>query len=585
MTIFQFCMRERHYTHGLTGFARHYVLPLWPWYLGGLICLAATNVVTLAIPRLAREVVNTLSKDTGSSIPLVIIGLGLLLVVIRVLSRALFFWPGRRVEAEIRSDLFGRILEVPRAMLRRFGQGDLVSRIANDTRYLRVLFAFGLLSLVNVVFLLTMTIISMAEVHESLTLFALIPFLPLLVLVRFLLPAMHAASKRYQEAVGSLTTVMAETFRGLPSVRLHGAHQAFTERIADSNELVFLSSRRMAMLETVVFPMASLMVNVSQAVVLGYGGLEVIAGRLTAGDILLFNVYMAGLAFPLAFMGGILALLERARSAEGRISEILDLPVEDMVSGLVPGPEKSAALALEVQNLSFSFPSGFALADCSFSVSRGGRIGICGPVGSGKSLLLDLVARFEEPPPATIFVLGEDVLGQKVGELRTRVGYALQTARLFSDTVRNNLVFGLEREVTDEEIHGVLHKAAILDEILSFPDGLETVTGEKGMRLSGGQRQRLALARLLLRNPPLLLLDDVFSAVDQSTEARLVDAMFSGTASILVVSHRHAVLERCDEVLLMQDGRILDRGSYEGLAQRHRRLLQTMAREQIHETG
>ncbi|HOG64212.1 MAG TPA: ABC transporter ATP-binding protein, partial [Spirochaetota bacterium] len=348
---------------------------------------------------------------------------------------------------------------------------------------------------------------------------------------------------------------------------------------------VFLSSRRMAMLETVVFPMASLMVNVSQAVVLGYGGLEVIAGRLTAGDILLFNVYMAGLAFPLAFMGGILALLERARSAEGRISEILDLPVEDMVSGLVPGPEKSAALALEVQNLSFSFPSGFALADCSFSVSRGGRIGICGPVGSGKSLLLDLVARFEEPPPATIFVLGEDVLGQKVGELRTRVGYALQTARLFSDTVRNNLVFGLEREVTDEEIHGVLHKAAILDEILSFPDGLETVTGEKGMRLSGGQRQRLALARLLLRNPPLLLLDDVFSAVDQSTEARLVEEMFSGTASILVVSHRHAVLERCDEVLLMQDGRILDRGSYEGLAQRHRRLLQTMAREQIHETG
>lgn len=573
MAILYWMDRQRQ--RGLLAFARRYVLQLWPWYLGGILCLAATNAVTLAIPRFARDVVDALSRggESSSSIPLVIIGLGALLVVIRVLSRILFFWPGRRLEADVRHDMFARILEVPRAVLRRFGQGDLVSRIANDTGYLRVLFAFGLLSLVNVAFLLAMTIVSMATVHEGLTLFSLLPFIPLLFLVRFLLPAMHAASRRYQESVGHLTTVMSETFRGLSSVRLHGATSAFLGRISGSNETVFQSSRRLAMLETVVFPMAGLMVNVSQAVVLGYGGLEVIAGRLTAGDIMVFNVYMAGLAFPLAFMGAVLALVERARSAEDRISEILELPVE---SGPVSLPEQfrtDETPLLEVRDLSFSWPQGFSLSGCSCTLPEKGRIGICGPVGSGKSLLFDLIMRFEQPPPGSVYVRGQDVLGMPVAELRRTVGYALQSARLLSDSIRNNLVFGLGRTVSDEELYEVLDQAALAREVRKFPDGLDTVTGEKGMRLSGGQRQRLALARLFLRRSSILLLDDILSAVDQSTESRLVDVLFNGSAAIMVASHRHAVLERCDEVLLMQDGKILDRGPYDSLAARHRRFL------------
>jgi ATP-binding cassette subfamily B protein len=393
---------------------------------------------------------------------------------------------------------------------------------------------------------------------------------------------MHTASRRYQEAMGSLTTVMSEAFRGLSSVRLHAAAPAFLERIEGVNGSVFQASRRLALLETVVFPMARFMVNVAQAIVLGYGGLEVIAGRLTAGDIMVFNVYMAGLAFPLAFMGAVLALIERARSAEGRISEILDLPTEDAQSFSIPLVED--APVLEVRDLSFGYDAGFSLTDCSFTLPDQGSLGICGPVGCGKSLLFDLILRFEQSPPGSIFLKGVDILSLPVRELRGQIGCALQTARLLSDTIRANLRFGLEREVTDDELFHALARAALADDVRAFPAGLDTLTGEKGMRLSGGQRQRLALARLFLRQQSILLLDDVLSAVDQTTEARLVDEIFSASSAVIVVSHRHAALERCDEVLLLQEGKIIDRGSYQALVVRHRKLLVSMEKDKADES-
>ena len=582
-------MTDERRLRGLAGFARYYVLPLWRWYLGGTLFLALTNVIVLVLPALARDVVNAFSsagKDAVASLPLVVIALGVLLVVVRVLSRIFFFWPGRRIEAEARHDIFDRILRASRRSLSRYGQGDLVSRIANDTGYLRVFFAFGMLALVNVIFLLTMTIVAMSALDATLTALALVPFVPLFVATRYLLPAMHRASLRQQEAVGALSSAMSETFRGLSSVRLHAATPAFSRRIAAENEKVFTSSRRLALLETTVFPLAGFMVNVSQAIVLAYGGAEVIAGRLSAGDIMVFNVYMTSLAFPLAFSGALLAILERSRSAHGRIAEILALPAQG-ASGIVAAAGNSAEPGgatredgggnpplLEVRALSHSFTKeadAFTFADVTFSVDTGRRIGVTGPVGCGKSLLFDLILRFEEPEPGRIFFAGRDVREWEPALLRSEICCALQTARLLSDTIRGNLRFGLARPVDDDELMAALERACLADEIRSLPDGLGTVTGEKGLRLSGGQRQRLALARIFLRRPRLVLLDDVLSAVDQKTERHLVANLFAGETPVVVSSHRTSVLEACDEVLLFAEGRIADRGRYAELAARHRR--------------
>ncbi|MDR2734973.1 MAG: ABC transporter ATP-binding protein/permease [Spirochaetota bacterium] len=585
----------------LADFARKYVFPLWFWYLGGAVFLTITNAIVLLLPRLARDLVNALT-DTApdvpevfaavgeivpalsepgvsgalaqgwTSIPLAIIALGCLLIVARVLSRILFFWPGRRVEAEARLDLFGRIMRAPREILYRFGQGDLVSRIANDTGYLRILFAFGMLSVANVILLLAMTIGAMLSFHAGLTLCALLPFIPIVFLIRALLPKIHAASMQNQTAIGSLSAVMTESFRGIASIRLHTARAAFLERIDDANEEVYRSFRRLALLQTIVIPLAGISVRIAQTIVLAYGGAEVIAGRLQAGDIMVFNVYMASLAVPLAFGGGIIALIERARSAHARIADIFAFPEETGCRGAEQrGTQSSAPQILTVSSLSREFRSektNFKIDDVSFSVAEQTVLGIAGAIGSGKSLLFDLITRFEEPPEGSIFFQGRDVLAWEPAHLRRKIGYALQTARFFSDSIRANMVFGLEKAFSDEEIYHALYRAAIADEVRGFTDGLDTITGEKGMRLSGGQRQRLALARLFLREPELLLLDDIFSAVDQKTEKRLIDAVLALRKTIIVASHRPSVLGNCDEVLLFSGGRILDRGSYAELEAR-----------------
>ena len=594
--------RERR-AKSLRDFARHYVYPLWRWYLCGAVFLALTNAVVLLLPRLARDLVNAFSDgipESGSGIPFAIMALGGCLIVVRVFSRILIFWPGRRVEAETRQDLFSKIMRAPRAFLYRFGQGDLVSRIANDTGYLRILFAFGMLSIINVSFLLTMTVGAMLTFHAGLTLAALIPFVPLLFFIRCLLPAMHAASMHNQKAMGTLSAVMTEAFRGISSIRLHTAGGAFMERIDKANEDVYESSRRLALLQTTVIPVSGLMVNVAQAIVLLYGGAQVIAGHLQAGDIMVFNVYMASLAFPLAFSGGLLAMIERARSAHARIADVFDFPREEALAARVQPAEAPAGTPLlMLSSLSKDFKSEkahFKIDDVSFSLSAGAVLGVCGPVGSGKSLLFDLILRFEEPPPGSVFFRGRDVLDWEPTVLRTHIACALQSARLLSDSIRTNLAFGLEREITDEEIYHALERACIADEVRNFPEGLDTMTGEKGMRLSGGQRQRLALARLFLRQSELYLLDDVFSAVDQKTEQSLIRALLHGweprrASSIadrmsngdgraaLIISHRHSVLEHCDEILLISAGRLLDRGPYAELAGRHPNFLQTLERE------
>jgi ATP-binding cassette subfamily B protein len=228
---------------------------------------------------------------------------------------------------------------------------------------------------------------------------------------------------------------------------------------------------------------------------------------------------------------------------------------------------------VEVTGLKWAYEGkegkGFGLEGVSFTVKKGGRLGITGPIGSGKTTLFNLLVRLQEPPAGTVRVEGRDALELEPRELRRRAGYALQTVHLYSATVRENLAFGLEPEPEMAALEKAAADAEILEEIKRMPEGWETPIGEKGVRLSGGQKQRLALARLLLRDAPLLLLDDAMSAVDQATEQRLLDKLFSLDSALIVASHRAAALRRCDEVLLMSGGRVVDRGPFPELAKRH----------------
>jgi len=569
---------------GFGAFTRRFVLPLWPWYLSGTVLLAAINIINLEIPQLAKEIINKLVSNDAltdqSRVALTIVGLGFVTILIRTLSRILIFWPGRQVEMRTKSYLFSRAVRLGERFFNDYGIGDLISRLANDVSQLRAFYAFGVLQVLNVLFLTVFTLAKMSAIHLTLTVLLLIPLVLTFVITRYAMPKIHAYSRANQDAVGSLTNRVTEAFVNVHVIQSNAAQAAFCQRAAQQNEDVFKTSMQLVYIRTFIWPLMSCLAGVSQLVVLLYGGHEVMVGRLSVGDILAFNVYIGLLTFPLTALGIILSLLQRARTALARIGAIDQAtpeaePSDTVEISVLPGPLPSPEI--EVRQLNFSYPgsASVALKDLSFQVAKGQRLGIFGRIGSGKSTLFQVLTRLYDPPPGTVYYRGHDILDLAPGVVRREIGYALQQAHLFSATIKANLTMGLSPEPGIEALRTAARAAQILGEIEAWPAGWDTEIGERGIRLSGGQKQRLALARMLLRQPPVMLLDDVLSAVDQATERRLIDQIFALGTTMLIASHRTSALMRCDQILILDDGRITAQGSFDALVKTHPELLST----------
>ena len=573
---------------GFGEFTRKFALPLWPWYASGFVLLAAVNLVNLQIPQLAKIIINKLTTgaDLGGvrGVALAIVGLGFLMIIIRSLSRIVIFWPGRRIESASKSYFFGRALRLTEAFFTSHGMGDLISRLANDIAQLRAFYAFGVLQLLNVVFLTVFAVARMASVHLLLTVCSLIPLGVMFVITRFAMPRMHTYSRENQDALGILTNRVTEAFVNVHVIQANGATASFAARAAEQNAAVLRTSLRLVYIRMFIFPLMTCLAGISQLVVLFYGGHEVIAGRLSVGDILAFNVYIGLLTFPLSAMGIILALYQRARTALERLGDIDRAKPEGRLDpDLHNAPDRAPALPLlEVRRLSFRFEpvhmtpgtaaaaqTPLVLDDVSFRLMPGERLGLFGNIGSGKSTLFNLITRIYDPPAGTIFWRGADVRTLEPTQLRREIGYALQQAHLFSASIQANIGFGLSSEPSLAELEEAARGAQILAEIQAFGQGWATEIGERGLRLSGGQKQRLALARLLIRKPPLLLLDDVLSALDQVTEKKVLESIYALGGSLVIASHRGSALARCDRILILEGGRVADQGPFAVLVERY----------------
>jgi ATP-binding cassette subfamily B protein len=561
-------------------YQRRYIYPLWGWYIAGIAILAVVNLVQLEIPQLAKSVINNLTtgEHLGESTrtALAIIGLGLLLIIVRTLSRLLMFWPSRKAEAASKADFFQKVMELPAEFFEKHGMGDLISRLANDIGHVRIFYGFGLLQVLNVVFLLVFAITKMVSVHATLTVVALSPLILMFLITRTTMGKMHHFSKANQAAVGQLTNRVTESFVNVHVLQANAATDTFAGRIDVENEEVYRSNVKLIFIRTVIFPLMSCLAGISQLAILFYGGSEVIAGRLSIGDILAFNVYIALLTFPLTAIGIIISVHQRAKTALERLEEINQGKPRSF-TGEATG--KITALAapattLSVRHLTFGHGAAGstrnALTDLSLELTPGRHVGLFGPIGSGKSTLMSLIVRYYDPPAGSVFLDGVDILNVDPKVVRQRIGYALQSVHLFSSTIRENLLFGMDREVTEDEVTEAAEAAQILGEIKGFPDGWDTQIGEKGIRLSGGQKQRLALARVFLRRSPLILLDDVLSAVDHATEKRILSYIGKLGSAMLIASHRGSALRHCHEILVLgQDGTVTDRGTYDELLPRH----------------
>ena len=560
----------------LARIAKKYAVGLWPWYLGGLIALGVTNAVTLAIPYWSKLLVDGLQAGTENisslqKLALAIIGLGVLQIFVRAISRILIFWPGRQTEYLLKNDLYAHMLSLPAKTLDRFGLGDLISRLANDVTHIRVLFAFGFLQIANLVFLTGFTLFQMVRIHPWLTLWALLPLSLMLVIAQGIMPWLHRVSLRQQKSVAKLTNKITDAFLNVQTVKLQGAEDAFVERAEKENLEVLKNNMEMIKVRNLMWPLLMTLHNASALVVLVYGGLQVMQGRLTVGDILAFNIYISYLAFPITAFGIVMGVLQRARTAAVRMHELGALQTEDQLVQKESAASLDAALApnsaalLSVRNLHFAYPerrekkrqqnekSTHVLSDISFDVRKGEKLGIFGPVASGKTTLMQVITRIFDPKPGQVYWRGQDILSIDHQKLRDDIFHTEQEASLLSSSVRDNATLGMPSHTPQEAIEEAAEKSAFLCELDALSHGWDTQVGEKGAQLSGGQRQRLALARAFIRKPKLILLDDVLSAVDPITEKEMLSHLLKLDSAVLFVSSRPAVLRACDRIIILDE--------------------------------
>ena len=509
-------------------FAIKYALPLWRWYLIGTIFLALTNLITLEIPQLAKEIINALDAESIEknhlvSLSIGIIFLGAMQILARSLSRILIFFPGRKLEAESKTDLFSHTMKLPYSFLENFGMGDLISRLSNDLGQVRVFFSFAALQILNLIFLSIFTIYQMLSVHVTLTILCLFPISLMLVSSRFLMPMLNKFSRKNQESIGHLTTQVTEAFNHVHVIQTNSAEKSFSEKIQVNNEDVFQTNMKLVVFRTLYFPLLTSMTSVAQICVIGFGGYQVFQNNITVGDILAFNIYLGYLAFPLTSLGIVLSIFQRSKTAIQRIAPLADEPTQSFKE---TENDIMAASLLRIKDLSFSYDNEKPVLDhISLRVERGEKVGICGPVGSGKSTLFSIITRILDANPQSVFINGQDIYNIEPDQLRNTIGYALQNPELFSASIEDNLTFGLENKLSKGQLTKATEIAQVTEDIENLPENWNTQIGEKGVRLSGGQKQRLALARLFLRKHELMLFDDVLSAVDNETEKNIIQAI------------------------------------------------------------
>lgn len=552
-------------------FIRRYMLRYLPWYAAGTLCLVITNWVAVTIPLYVAEGIDALGKGTAGHAEAIdaatwVAGLGVLVIGIRTASRLLFFTPGRLVEAEVKRDLFAKVLEHQPTTLEAFPTGDLISRVSNDTNMVRMLAGFATLGVVNTTAALALTGSQMVRLSPTLAALAAGPLFMSFLVIQFFMGRLHHIMRELQRVSGELSERALSSYQGVATIQVFGAHEAFHETFEEHNQAYLRATLKRANVRTVFGPILTLGAAVNVFLLLRYGGPMAVDGSLSVGQLVAFITLVAYLTGPMRGMSFIFALVKQSQASLERIDALLD-PAPDRPDLPEPLPAPVQAPSLEVNGLTFAYPGSdtAVLHDVSFTLPAGGTLGIMGPTGSGKTTLLRVLARLYNPPPDTVWIDGTCVCKLDLDGWRDHMTLVPQKSYLFSETVADNILLGGD----DERLPDVIRLAALDVDMAALPDGVQTQVGEAGVTLSGGQRQRTALARGLARPSAVLMLDDVLSAVDHATEQQLVDTLRgqSPRPTTLIAAHRISALQHADHILVLDEGRVVAQGTHAELVE------------------
>ena len=547
------------------------------WLSIGIFALIVTSGFSQTIPWLVKRTIDSMGNSPGKSTTYYLTLLTALVIaqaLIRIVSRTYIFNVGRHAEFEIRSQIYAHLMRLDAGFFHRFRTGDIMSRLTNDLAAVRGLFGPGILHAINTLFAYIVALPLMMRINFELTLLALIPYPMLILGTRTFARRVYQHSTSVQRTLAELTASAQEDLAGIRELRSYGLEESRSnlfQRASEQyrKEAIFLSAWR-----GIVPPVVGLGTASSFVLVLTVGGSWVSSGKITLGDLVALMMYVGLLAWPTTALGWMITIWQRGVSAWGRLSEILrsdpqiafSMPVTPRISPNTVSSECS--FDLEVRNLTLTIGEKNVLSDIAFTLKNGKVLGLVGRVGSGKTQLLEAIARLIAVPEDTIFIDGECITRLAPEDVRKRIAYSPQDAFLFSDSLRQNVAFGIPSDfpanMLDEHILEAVDQAGLAYDIEALPQRLDTIVGERGVALSGGQRQRVALARALASNRPLLLLDDSLSAVDAKTEetilASLRDLLRGSTA--IIVSHRLSALRQTDHILVLEAGQIIQRGTH-----------------------
>ena len=551
--------------------------PLFPYmkkYRGsfavGGLCVLLLNTIWVFLPQIIRRAIDDLQTGVTRQ-KLLIYALLILAVaaskgIFQFLTRWIVIGISREIEFDLRNDLFAHLESLSYSYYQRTRTGDIMARATNDLNAVRMLLGPAIMYSANTIIFTAAALVFMYRISPRLTLFAFLPLPVVSIVIQYFGRQIHERFEKIQAMFSEISARAQENFSGARVIRAYVQEEAEIAGFEKSNQEYIARSLKLVQLMGMLWPTLETMLGLAVVLVLWLGGREVLQGRITVGDFVAFNTYMVLLTWPIIALGWVINIFQRGTASMGRINEIL-VEKPEIVDTAEANPSLTKIKGdIEFRGLNFAYNGVPVLHNINLKIPAGSSLAIVGPTGSGKSTLVDLIPRIYDAPPGSVLIDGRPIREYPLAALRHNIGFVPQETFLFSETVRENIAFGKE-DASDEEVRAAAEAANIAADIESFPDQYRTMVGERGITLSGGQKQRSAIARALIRNPRILVLDDALSSVDTHTEDKILNHLrdlMAGRTTIFI-SHRVSTVRNADIIAVLHGGRIVESGTHEKL--------------------
>ena len=538
-------------------------------FLVGAVCVLLNNGTYILFPQVIQRAVDGLNHGIDWHklllYSLLLVAVVLIKGVFQFLTRWIIIGISRDIEFDLRNDLFRHLESLSYSFYQRTRTGDIMAKATNDLNAVRMLLGPAIMYTANTIVFTLGALAFMLKISPRLTLYAFLPLPAISIVIQYFGRRIHERFERIQAMFSDISARAQENFSGARVVRAYVQEEAEIAAFEEANQEYIRRSLKLVRLMGMLWPTLETTLGLAVVLVLWLGGREVLLGRISVGKFVAFNTYMVQLTWPIIALGWVINIFQRGTASMGRINELLIEKPEIIDTPTLDAPQQIVG-DIEFRHLSYSYNGAPVLHDINLRIPAGRSLAIVGPTGSGKTTLVNLIPRVYDAARGSVLIDGRAIQDYPLETLRRNIGFVPQETFLFSDTIRENIAFGTDH-VTDEEIKNAAQGANIAADIESFPEQYRTIVGERGLTLSGGQKQRTAIARAIIRDPRILILDDALSSVDTHTEDKILNHLrevMLGRTTIFI-SHRVSTVRNADQIAVLHGGRLVELGTHDEL--------------------